>query len=270
VLQQHGVPRFAASTEAIAKTDKVLAELQSRRPQDLPFHFHGANEYRLVGKQRTRPTDSPATAEVRERLSLLTPMLDAVYASGNIMFEKVCAGLMHLSGASEAHATCSTDDGGIDVYGRLPLRLPDPGIHQSLLGTCLLDKKYLFLGQCKCYAPTTRIGRPELENFQGATAHCLSQYEGNHHPPSQRVPSSFYRKNETCIRLFFTTADYADTTVGAANAMDIILINGRQIAEYLVYHKIGLSDGDDLSVSQAQLTKWAEAFGPGSQRALAT
>ena len=168
VLQQQGVPRFAASTEAIAKTDKVLAELQSRRPQDLPFDFHGANEYRLIGKQRTRPTDSPATAEVREKLSLLTPILEAMYASGDIMFEKVCAGLMSLSGASDAYATCSTDDGGIDVYGRLSLRLPDVSINQNLIGTCLLNKRFLFLGQCKCYDPATRIGRPDLDNFYGA------------------------------------------------------------------------------------------------------
>lgn len=264
VLQQHGVPRFAASSEAIAKADKVLAELQSRRPQDLPFDFHGPNEYRLVGKQRSRPSDSHATAEVRGRLALLTPMLETVYACGDITFEKICAGLMHLSGASDAHATCSVDDGGIDVYGRLPLRLPDAGIGDNLIGTCLLDRKYLFLGQCKCYAPTVNIGRPDITDFHGATESCLSQYDGNHRPPSHRVPSSFYRKNETCFRLYFTTAGYTDTAVGAANALDIILISGRQIAEFLVYHRIGLPDNGNGTISQDTLVTWANAFGPGS------
>lgn len=270
VLQQQGVSRFAASSEAIAKTDKVLAELQSRRPQDLPFDFHGANEYRLIGKQRTCPTDSPRTAEVREQLPLLMPMLEAVCACGNLIFEKICAGLMHLSGTSNAYATCSTDDGGIDIYGRLPLRLPDVGVNQNIISTHLLDKKYLFLGQCKCYSPTMRIGRPDLENFWGAVAHCLSQYEGNYHPPSHRVPSSFYRKNETCICLFFTTADYTDTAIGAANAMDIILINGRQIAEFLIYHKIGLSDEGNTSVNLASLKTWAHSFGPSPYRVLSS
>ena len=265
VLQQQGVPRFAASTEAIAKTDKVLAELQSRRPQDLPFDFHGPNEYRLVGKQRSRPSDSPATAEVRERLALLTPMLETVYACGDITFEKICAGLMHLSGASDAYATCSVDDGGIDVYGRLPLRLPDAGIGPNLIGTCLLDRKCLYLGQCKCYAPTVNIGRPELDSFHGAAESCLLQYDGNHRPPSHRVPSSFYRKNEMCFRLFFTTAGYADTAVGAANALDIILITGRQIAEFLVYHKVGLSDSGVITVNQSALVEWADAFGPATR-----
>lgn len=266
VLQQHGVARFAASAEAIAKTDKVLTELQSRRSQDLPFDFHGSNEYRLIGKQRTRPTDSAAATTIRERLPLITEMLDAVYACGNVMFEKICAGLMHLSGASDAHATCSADDGGIDVYGRLPLRNPDATLSQNLIGTCLLNKRYLFLGQCKCYSLATRIGRPELDSFHGATEHCLSQYEGNHRPPSHRIPSTFYLKNESCIRLFFTTADYSDTAIGAANAMDIILINGKQIADFLIYHNIGLSGSSEITLDQEQLIEWADAFGPMSQR----
>jgi len=261
-LQQRGVPRYAAASEASAKTDKVLAELLSRRPQDLPFDFHASNEYRLIGKQRNRPTDTPGTAEIRERLALVTTMFQMVYACGDITFEKICAGLMHLSGASDAYATCSSDDGGIDIYGRFPLQLPDRDISQSLVDTCLLNKQYFFLGQCKCYTSTARIGRPELEMFHGATGHCLSQYEGNSHPPSHRVPSGFYRKNETCIRAYFTTADFADTAIGAANAMDIILINGRQIAEFLIYHKIGLTDDSRLAINQDALVAWADRFGP--------
>lgn len=266
VLQQHGVARFAASAEAIAKTDKVLTELQSRRSQDLPFDFHGSNDYRLVGKQRNRPTDSATATTVRERLPLITQMLDAVFACGDVIFEKICAGLMHLSGASDAHAICSVDDGGIDIYGRLPLRIPEAGISQNLIETCLLNKRYLFLGQCKCYSRATLIGRPDLDSFHGAAGHCLSQYDGNPRPPSHRVPSTFYRKNEPCIRLFFTTADFAGTAVGAAISMDIILINGKQIAEFLVYHNIGLSGCNDITVDQARLIEWADTFGPVFQR----
>src|SRR5258708_19530891 len=105
-----------------------------------------------------------------------------------------------------------------------------------------------------------------MDSFNGAVEHCLSQYEGNHHPPSKRVPSSFYRKNETCIRLFFTTADYTDTAVGAAKAMDIILINGPQIAQFLVYHKVGLSDRDCATINHPQLMTCAVTLVPISLR----
>ena len=261
-LQQRGVPRYEASSEAAAKADKVLAELLSRRPQELPFDFYDSNESRLIGKQRARPTDTPATAKVRERLALVPLMLNALHACNAFMFEKICAGVMQLSGASYSHATCSADDGGIDVYGRFPLRLPDKAISPSLLATCLLNKQYLFFGQCKRYALTSRIGRPDLDTFHGAVDHCLRQYEGNSQPPSHRVPLDFYRKNETCIRVYFTTSDFSDTATEAANALDIILINGRQIAEFLIYHKIGLTDDQGVFVDQTALLDWADRFGP--------
>lgn len=264
VLRQRGAHRFAASSEAIAKTDRVLYELQSRRPEDLPFDFHASDEYRLIGKQRIRPSDSAVTAEIRGRLALSVPMLDAVYNCGDLTFERICAGVMHLSGATVARATCSPDDGGIDIYGRIPLRNPDPLIARNLIGTTILNKGLLFLGQCKCHDPKLRIGRPDLDNFHGAVKHCLSQYEGNHHPPNQRVPPDFYRAHETCVQLFFTTGEFADTAIGAANAMDTILINGYQIAQFLIYHKIGVSVRGRAAIDQSALAAWAYKFGPAS------
>ena len=76
------------------------------------------------------------------------------------------------------------------------------------------------------------------------------------------MPPDFYRKNEGCILLYFTTADFAETAVGAANAMDIILINGRQIAEFLVYQGIGITGNINTVISREALETWADAFGP--------
>ncbi len=163
---------------------------------------------------------------------------------------------MRLSGAKEAFAICSGDDGGIDTYGRLPIRLSDPNVRNGLLRTAILEKEILFLGQCKCQTPSINPG--DIDGFQGATDACLKKYEGNLHPPSHRVPETYYRRQEMCIKVFFTTSDYSTRALSKADSLDITYIDGKQIAEFLIYHGIGLASGiDGMIVNHADLLAWA-------------
>ena len=59
-------------------------------------------------------------------------------------------------------------------------------------------------------------------------------------PPSHRVPDDFYRRGEICIRVFITTADYTGPAAGEAGSNDIFLVHGRELAEFLVMHRVGL------------------------------
>ncbi len=266
VLRDRGAPRFAASIDAAEKATRVSALLRSISPETLPFEFSESHENRLIGKQRTRRGDSPETRAARERFALVPPMQAAVYNCGFEYFEKLCAKLMVLSGAAEALTTGPTDDGGIDIYGRIPLRLRDSNIREGLLYTTFLNQPLLFLAQCKCDIATSSIGRPKIDAFSASVDSCLRKYEGNKHPPLQGVPLPYYRTQETCVRVFFTTADYSDEAQGAAESQDIILVNGRQVADFLVYRGVALTVLDDGSqdVDESLLKTWVDSPHAGS------
>ena len=175
-----------------------------------------------MGKQRQLTNDTPETRQLQARLDLAKQLVKEVRQLGDENFERVSAGLMHLSGAKEAFAQCASDDGGIDVYGRLPIRLNDPKIRNGLLRSAIFEKPVLVLGQCKCQI--NEVGPGEINTFHGASEDCLRKYEGNDRPPSHRVPASYYRRQEMCIRVFFTTADYTEKAKSKSEALDITLV----------------------------------------------
>lgn len=249
VLVEHGTNSFDASEEAEKKSAAVLDVLQKMPLESLPFDFSVRDNRRLVGKQRVLADDTPETKDMQARVACVDEMSTEVFKLGDKNFEKLCAKLMILSGAKEAFAQCTNDDGGIDIYGRLPIRLSDPKIRTGFLRSTILEKALLFLGQCKCQ--TSDIGPGEIDGFQGATEACLRKYEGNSYPPSHRVPDAYYKTREICIRVFFTTTSYTQKAASKAESLDITPVSGRQISEFLIYHGIGLVQ--PLSVNAYQI-----------------
>ena len=257
VLLEHGTSSFDAPEEAEKKSAAVLDALQKMPLEKLPFDFSVRDSRRLVGKQRVLTDDTPETKEMQARIALVEQMSLEVFGMGHENFEKLCAKLMQLSGAKEAFAQCTNDDGGIDVYGRLPIRLSDPKIRTGLLRSAILEKSVLFLGQCKCQ--TSQIEPGEISNFHGAADDCLRKYEGSDHPPSHRVPETYYKNREMCIRVFFTTSNYTQKATSKAESLDITPVDGRQIAEFLTYHAIGLvqsPNSNTYQIDPAVLLAW--------------
>lgn len=259
-LRLHGIKPFAADTEANEKAARVLALLRAKEPENLPFEFSDTAPNRLIGKQRIRPGDSPETIAARKGLALLPDMAAAIYERGDCTFEKLCAAVMVLSGALEAFAGCASDDGGIDVYGRLPLRLTDERINAGILHTAILRRSLFFLGQCKCINTTSALGPEDIRQFYGAVEDCRAKYEHNAKPPSHRVPESYYQRGEVSISVFFTTGTFTSKAQAAAEADGVILITGRQIAQFLILHRVAVvAHGETLAVDAAALDKWADS-----------
>lgn len=258
-LCAQGYSAYDAAEEAEQKIGKVLRTFRAKRPEELPFHL-SPDEQRLIGNQRVLKTDSPQTQVLRSRLQIVPLMIKALYDGGPDLFEKICAGVMLLSGAHEVFAGCTNDDGGIDIHGRIQLRVGDIDVREGLLQTALLQKEggFLFLGQCKCYKLDGSIGPDAISEFDGSVRDCLRKYEGNDRPPSHRLADNYYKKDEACIRVFFTTATYSDKASSKAKSLDIIAVTGHQLAEFLVYHGVGLveSDGNQL-LDPIELAKWA-------------
>lgn len=100
-----------------------------------------------------------------------------------------------------------------------------------------------------------------MSEFDGSVRDCLRKYEGNNHPPIHRLEGGYYKTDEACIRVFFTTAIYSDKASSKAKSLDIITVNGRQMAEFLIYHSIGVIElGGNQRFDPSELAKWASFY----------
>jgi hypothetical protein len=260
-LLSRGSNEYAAGELAASEAlqGRVLQLIDAHDSRTLPFVVAGVRVPRLVGTARTG-TGVPDA--VRERLSLGSPefkmdVARAVYGLGAELFVCLCCRILSNEGAGVARKTGNTDEGGIDMYGRLSLRIQDPDIDRRVLRTTVLHKSFLFLGQCKCWNPDTMtIGPGELDKLNGAVVRCVDKYVGERHPPSNRVPGDFYDSGETAIKLFLTTTRFTTKAKGAGR--DVVLVDGVAIAEFLISNGVGVSKvNEEPVVSPDVLAEWA-------------
>jgi hypothetical protein len=255
-LRRRGVDRLSAGIEAADCSSAVLSRLALRPPETLPFDRPATNTPVLVGIRRERPSDPPEVRAARKRLTHLDAMNDALISLGPCAFERIAAGVMRLSGATEAIAGCASDDGGIDVYGRIPLRRTNIEMPAGLLPAVILGRPLLYVAQCKCYARGNPIGRETLDLFAGEVSIALQKYHAAHRP-SHAVPAAYYSPNETCLRVFFTTTTYTADAIDCDAALDMMLLGGREISGFLMSHDVGV---DENGVSATALAAWAAQY----------
>lgn len=242
-LRAEGIAKGKAEAIACDEGANVLRELSRRRPEELPFRFGKSDPQRLIGKERVTSRDTPETAHAKRVWAAAEPLLNHLTSISPDDFEVVCAACLVLTGGSEARALCTGDEGGIDFYGRLPVRGPDDAVPSGLVYTTLLPKALLVLGQAKRYPCDAKIGRPAIQLFKGQIDDCVKKYEGNQQPPSHRVPESFYDRGEPCLGVFVTTASFAETAESATAASGVHLVDGLRLAQFLVYHRVGVELG---------------------------
>lgn len=260
LLVIEGLDSYEAAVEAERLAPAVARSLRDRPPTELPFDLSESRPVRLIGKSRSRPQDSPRVAHLRDRLVLVDEVLLALLKCAPTTFERVCARLMTLQGASESIAIAAGDEGGIDIYGRLPLRLNDPEVPEHLIRSTFLRNNLLFLGQCKRYEPSATISRPDIQLFVGQAADCLTQYEHfTGRIPSRHVPFEFYRKKELAFLIFFTTSRFSSGAISAAEGSDVLLVEGREIAELMLFYGVGIvENGGEVAVSPGAIEAWVE------------
>jgi hypothetical protein len=252
--------RSAAQDEAakIGLQSGVLRRLRGKDPRQLDFAITDAEppRTRLVGHQRARAGDTPLTSELRplSDVGFKRAMRDAVYSLTSELFERLSACLMLELGASCASVTGNRDEGGIDVYGRIPFRTMPADVPIGLASSPFA-KGLLFVGQAKRYDPATVIGPGFMNEFDGAVRRCLTKYEGETAKPSMRVPEDFYTTNETTVRVFFTTASFR--TRGEEAGRGNILVDGIGIAEFLIARQISIeSQEGTVVINEAALAEW--------------
>lgn len=256
LLRDNGFGRFESEEIAFKVEDAVLKRLRDYQPETLPFRLCDGGK-RLVGKARISSNDNPETTFARSAEALASKILDALLELTPDDFEVASAAAMMLSGAREMRALCTGDEGGIDFYGRIPVREASRRIPEGMMFTTLLPKSLLVLGQSKRFERHTRIGRPAIQQFKGQLFDCVNKYDGNRSPPTHRVPDSYYFRNEPCLGVFVTTASFAETAKECVEASGIVLVPGVQFSQFLAFHRIGIvNNGDFFQFDQGEFTAW--------------
>jgi hypothetical protein len=257
-LIREGLDAYEADIEAARMLPRVLRVFQGLDPAQLPFEVTPRARPRLLGKARPRPADFPGDIEARVRRELIEPMWTALVNLTTREFEFLSASLMRLMGATDTHTTEPGDEGGIDIYGRLPIRVGRDALPGTPLRSNLLNRDIFFVGQAKRIGRENSIERPEIDKFAGQIKACLDKYEGNPHPPVHRVPGDYYTTGEVVLPVYLTAGSFSGGAVASAESRSIVLCDGRLIAEVLVAHSVALrrtSTGE--FVDPAALREWA-------------
>jgi hypothetical protein len=258
VLLSKGYADSEASELAENCENQVFNHLEKQTPTELPFDFsiRGRN-IRLIGKSRIRRDDKPETIYARTVSPFISEMRKTMAKMHYDDFETLCAASLRLAGATEAFALRTHDEGGIDFFGRIPLRNQSENIPETLLRTALVKQPLLILGQAKRIDPNSCIGRPEIQKFSQQVRECLAKYPDNPDPPKKRVPSNYYTQNEPCLPIFITTASFSGRVTNADYPNGILLIEGQELAEFILARRIGIiKDKDGLAFSGVLMSQW--------------
>lgn len=264
-LLQMGMSEWDASEwldrRALSAVRRAIDKWQM---QELPFDISVGSPERLVGKARVRQGDSEATKALRARVDLVPMVSDVLATVHDREFEYFSAAVLSAAGASEVHVTDQGDEGGIDIYGRIPVLLGDPAVPSSLIRTTMSMRDIFFLGQSKRYASQSRIDRPEIQKFARQVQDCLAKYPDSAKPPGNRVPGDYFTEREPCISFFLTTATFTSGARDYANSVNMVLADGRLLSEMVVYWGLGAHELPEGAEAD-EIKQWAHEIATGER-----
>lgn len=154
-------------------------------------------------------TDSNNIDELEKKnyVQIKNKLLDYLYIIDPYKLEHIVVNLLSTMGYkginADAITTSKSNDGGIDGI-----------INRDILG---FDKIYI---QVKRYAKGNHVQRPEIDAFLGVIN-------------SKNIPSMH--------SIFVTTSSFSSAAEEVAKLNGIILMNGNQLANYLMQYHIGVS-----------------------------
>ena len=223
VIPERGMVQITErGREALASgPERITVRWLKQFPEFEAFHAHRPEDA-AAGREGDEAPDADTTpdeqleaAYTSLRESLADELLAQVRAGSPTFFEQVVVDLMLAMGyggsrKGAGQATQATNDDGIDGF-----------INEDKLG---LDVIYL---QAKRWSQT--VHRPEIDKFIGALTR-------------QRA-----RKG-----VFITTSDFSSGAREAATGLDmrVVLIDGRELAQLMIQHNLGVSTREVYEVKQ--------------------
>lgn len=210
--------------------ERITVRWLKQFPEFEKFHTHRpeASAHANSADDNTENADTTPDEQLEAayhslREGLADELLDQIRAGSSSFFEQVVVDLMLAMGyggsrKGAGQATQATNDDGIDGF-----------INEDKLG---LDVIYL---QAKRWSQT--VHRPEIDKFIGALTR-------------QRA-----RKG-----VFITTSDFSSGAREAATGLDmrVVLIDGRELAQLMIQHNLGVSTREVYEVKQIDSDYFSE------------
>lgn len=182
-------------------------------------------DYKSVTEQELTPTEQINMVHSTIVNALADKLLDTILSKDATFFEKLVVDLIKAMGY-----------GGKDDYVKVTQLSNDEGIdgivYEDKLG---FDKIYL---QAKRWKNGNSVGRPELQKFYGALA-----------------------GKKASKGVFITTSTFAKSAIEYVDALapqSIVLIDGRDLARYMIKYNVGVSTKEIYEVKEIDLDYFEE------------
>ena len=129
------------------------------------FSYNSVSDYKIQGGCFIEPCDSPEVKEQKRRRLRWRDYYACLRSLRPEVFEKVCACLLGLLGASKPVLTQYRADQGIDFFGRMSIA--DLTGHGALFPVFETDLVFWLVGQAKHY-PDSKVSTPDLRALAGS------------------------------------------------------------------------------------------------------
>ncbi|MBS7545735.1 restriction endonuclease [Ancylobacter oerskovii] len=221
---------YIAEKAAASEKDGVLFHLQ----------LLGSSRDYVAGFSHPLATESPGSALARQQRRHVADVRAAIQSLSFSHFERFCARILILMGASEAKITPHSGDQGIDFHGTLTLgqfnSLPQPFMQMAH------DIRFSFLGQAKHY-PNSALSTSVVRELIGAVS--LARTKTFSSRSFDGLESANIRPFSPIVTILFTTGTLSRGARELSSSAGIISRSGEQLAVFLVDHSIGVSINDD-------------------------
>lgn len=238
----------------LAAVREELSEL-NRLGRFAPFAINSSSEYMLQGAAYVEPRDSEEVKQAKGRRARLYDYVAAFDGLTPREFEALCTGILGLFRIEEPKLTKSSNDEGIDFYGRLRMEkhlFPENifhGVERQLL--------IWMLGQAKHYKKA-KISTLEIRELVGAVELAKARAFGG---PEGKYCNLQLRPCDPVYYLFFTTGVFSSNSWKLIDKSGVIGMDGEMLAAFLADQEVGLKNEN---FDYDTFRSWVRSFGIAS------
>lgn len=247
----HRMSVFRGRMEAVLASYRARRMVPPLEPTSIPTFFRFT--------VRDDPAEDGDTRALRARLRLHDEMLDVLRALDPADFELLCGRVLQEVGCEAVHVTRSSQDLGVDFFGRIAVdrAVPRPlGVSPRL--RVLGDLYLLLFGQAKRYADYSKINLDTVKLIEGTWKDILRRKLDDELPQhlDDGLSGIGWRAADGVRYVFITTSSYTDPALTWAANVGMAALDGEQITQLLLESCIGVEqpDGADYSTSAELVT----------------
>ena len=208
-----------------------------RNGQPTRYALNSSSPYLIQGSSYIEPIDQPQVIESKTRRTRTDEYQDLLKSLSPREFEAACRGVLVLMGATETRLTRSSNDQGIDFWGRLNLKgklavaSELPGVDHRL--------SVWLVGQAKHYQKT-KVATPDIRELVGSIELAKAR---TYSDPGEALKGLNIAVCDPVFYLFFTTGEISVDGWMLMQRSGVIGLDGVSLSALLADAEVGISDG---------------------------